>query len=288
MTGPPRIVKVTAAARLVHPFPVATVVVTSLCLSAIAAGRPPHLEVLLRIGLVVLLCQIPVGTLNDFIDRFDDAEKQPGKPIPAGLISARTALAMTVLSLIALVPSALSFGPASLLLMALGTGAGLAYDLWLKRTPLSLLGYVVGFLSLVTWIWLVAGKLTRPFLLVYPAGCLLLVAAHLAQSLPDIETDRSLGQRGLAALLGPKWAFRVMMLSYCGVAAGGAAVSLDSRAYLALILLGISLAPALIVWRLRARVIRDRITRTLVFHVIAPGVGLLAVASLLALRSLGA
>ena len=274
------------AVRLVHPFPVAIVVVTFVGLALIASDHGIHPVELARVALVVLLTQIPVGALNDYVDRFADAQTQPSKPLPAGLATPRTALSLTVVSLIALIPAALTFGWVSLLVILIGTGAGLAYDLWLKPTPVSFAAYLVGFLALFTWVWMVMGRLTPWFPVVYPAGALLLVAAHLAQSFPDIETDRELGHRGLATVLGPEWTFRLILLFVGTVGSGGVVLAALSRSYPGLALAGAGLAAALLSACLYRETIVSREARVRMFRLIAPAIGVLALGCVLALRAM--
>ena len=180
----------------------------------------PPSGVILRGVLVVAASQVAVGALNDFIDREDDARTQPEKPLPSGQTSPPVAVGMVVAGIALCCGFALTFGPASLAIAALGLGSGLAYDLRLKRTPFSPVTYVVSFLSLLTWIWLITGMFTWNVLIVYPFGAFLLLAAHLANALPDAETDAALGQRGLAVLLGPKRALTIVLL-VSGCAATG-------------------------------------------------------------------
>ncbi len=75
--------------------------------------------------------------LNDACDRGIDARERPDRPIPAGLIRARTvalaAVAMMALGLVLVLPLGL---PAALAAAALGLTI-LAYDLWHKGNPLS-------------------------------------------------------------------------------------------------------------------------------------------------------
>jgi 4-hydroxybenzoate polyprenyltransferase len=203
--------KLPAYVRILHPFPGALVVITSGAFAIVAHRGVPPPAVMLRVLFVVLQSQIAVGALNDYADRERDLRVQPDKPIPAGEASAAVTLLIAVVSALLGVAVSATFGPASFAVVAVGIGASLAYDVCLKATPLSFVGYVIGFLSLVTWIWLVAGRLTPGFALIYIPGSLLVTAAHLAQSLPDVETDRRLKLRGLASLLGARRTFMLII-----------------------------------------------------------------------------
>lgn len=274
-----------AVLRLIHPFPASTVVVTSGVLLIVAHRGIPSTGFLVRALAAVATTQVPVGALNEYVDRDRDAATQPGKPIPAHLVSAKTALVLVTCGLLALLALAGSFGAASLGLLLLGTAGGLAYDLWLKPTPFSVVAYMIGFLSLLTWIWLVAGHLTAAFVLVYPAGALALLAAHLAQSYPDVESDRELGQRGLAAGLGPAWTWRLVAGPYALLLTGGTALALLAQSWAA----GAALAAAGVLGAAAmlecGRPPHAPAKRELLFRLVAPGLGLLATGGLIGLQA---
>ena len=279
--------KLVAMIRLVHAFPVTVVVTTSTVLILIASHGSPGGGVLARAVTVVLLSQISVGALNEYVDRNVDAIAQPQKPIPSGLVSPAAALTISVIGAIALIPLALTFGLAALSLAVLGTAAGLAYDLWLKPTALSVVAYIVGFMALVSWVWLVSGRFAPWFLLAYPGVALLLTAAHLAQSFPDIETDRQTGQHGLAALLGVRRTFRAIVGLYIAMALAGFVLALVAQSLAALALVALSLAILTAACGLQARTGLTLDARRRLFHLLAPGIGLLGLGCFVSITSLG-
>jgi len=232
----------------------------------------------------VLLTQIPVGALNDIVDREQDARAQPDKPIPRGLISTRHAGLLTAISLAALVAVLASFGPSAFALVIPATLGGIAYDLWLKPTPAAVLGYAAGFLLLFTWLWLVAGHLGPPLFALWPAGMLLLLAAHLTQSLPDIETDQALGHRGLACRLGLRGAVRTVGVAYGVVCCTAIGLAVISRQPLAGTLAAGGLVVGLAGWLTARTGLQTRVARLRFFHVVAPGVGLIALSLLLSIK----
>ena len=61
----PLVRRIWGAVRLIHAFPVAVVVATSLALIVLAYRGLPSPATLFRAALVVLLTQIPVGAIND-------------------------------------------------------------------------------------------------------------------------------------------------------------------------------------------------------------------------------
>jgi 4-hydroxybenzoate polyprenyltransferase len=249
---------------------------------AVAHGGAPGTGVFLRGLLVVAGSQVAVGALNDYLDRFDDRRTQPDKPLPAGLTSPSIARWLVVAGMATCIGFALSFGPVPFLVAVVGLGGGLAYDLGLKRSPFSPAAYVVSFLSLVTWIWLIVGTLTWKMIPVYPIGASLLVAAHLANALPDIESDRALGQRGLAVVLGPRRTFQAIMSMYGVVAVPAAGLSIAQRSLPALTLVVIGSALAATAGWIGAGPALSRPRRQVVFRLMAPAIGLLGGGCLLA------
>jgi 4-hydroxybenzoate polyprenyltransferase len=275
---------VVGAIRLLHPYPLSVVVATSVVMVVIAHHGSPGAGFIARVFGVVLISQVVVGALNDYVDRDQDAITQPDKPIPSGQVSPNLALALTLGPLILMLPLAASFGTTSLYLVCLGTASALVYDLWLKPTPFSLLSYLVSFLSLVTWIWVIAGRITAAFLLVYPAGCMALFAAHLANSFPDVETDRARGEMGLAALLGPVWTLRAIFMAYLVVDVAGVAVAIGQRRPAAIGLLAVATTLGLAAWLLCRRAAQQPSLRDRLFWIVAPGVGIMALGCLLAIN----
>ncbi len=272
-----------AAMRLIHVFPSVTVVIASTLLIAVAHHGIPPLDVLLRGAGVVAGSQIAVGSLNDYVDRSDDAITQPTKPLASGIIVPEVALAMTAAGILACLVLAATFGAASLCLAAVGLASGVAYDLRLKRTPFSPLCYVVSFLSLVTWIWNAVGALSPHLLLLYPPGACLLLAANVANALPDSDSDRSLGQRGLAVLLGTRNSVRlVLTVSLAGAGTALAlSVLLRSPAGAAIAVLSLGLGTAALWASLRFP--KQRSLYVLIFRLVAPAIVCTALATVLAL-----
>jgi 4-hydroxybenzoate polyprenyltransferase len=276
-------VRLAAFVRLIHPFPVGVVLLTSAGLLVVALGAVPGPGLLTRTMTVVLLSQIAVGALNDYTDRHRDARLQPDKPIPSGLVSAPEALLLAAAASLTVPLAAASFGPLSVAIASLGTAAGLTYDLWLKQTRFSFLAYIVAFLCLVTWIWLIAGRLTTVFFAIYPAGACLLTAAHLANAFPDIEIDASLGSGGLGAALGPRRSMIAILTLYGLVAISTALLAVVAGSGLALIFTVAGSAMAMLGGVAGFAALDRRPIRKLVFRLVAPAIGLLALAAFVAL-----
>lgn len=273
--------------RIVHPFPASIAVLTAAALMLVAHRGVPAWSVLLAGAGTISMSQITVGSLNDFLDRAADALEQPDKPIPAGIVSPRAAAWQSAIGGGLLVLLAASLGATSVALAVLGTAWGIVYDIWLKPTPWSVVGYLGGFLTLVTWVWAVAGHITITFLLVYPAGSLLLVAAHLANALPDVESDRKVGNRGLSVLLGIRRTFLASCVLILIMVLAGAISALLLHDGRTLGVIAVSALLGAFAWRTTAQNLDSRAARKRFFRTMALAIGILSVGCLLVAGDLG-
>ena len=190
---------------LPHLWAVLVVVGATGAFGLLASSGEPEAWRFAMLLLGMLGGQLSVGALNEWCDREADAVAKPWKPIPAGLVPASHALAITGGGLALMLVAGGLLGPLELLVLTIANGCGLVYDLGVKRTPLSWLPYL-GALPLVpVWAWLVMDSFQPRLLWLYPIGAGFIVAIHLAQVLPDIAGDRRQGERGLAVVLGEHW-----------------------------------------------------------------------------------
>ncbi len=195
--------------RLIHPAPTVAVVILSAALGAILsaqAGVAVGWRLLLT-TLAVLGSQVLTGALNDWADRDRDRLAQPSKPIPAGAVTPRAALALACFGLVLQVAASIPLGwPALMLGLAAAASAG-AYNLWLSRTPFSVVPYLVSFGLLPLWVAAGVGvpleRVAAAPLLVGPFAA----AAHLANTLRDFDADAGLGSHNLAQAVGRRTAF---------------------------------------------------------------------------------
>jgi 4-hydroxybenzoate polyprenyltransferase len=192
---------------LPHLVPVLVVALATLGFAIIAWNGLPPVRILVPLLLAMLGGQLAIGALNDLVDFPEDAVGKPSKPLPSGDITTREAQAMVVAGLALMVVFGLPFGPFAIALLALGTGLGIAYDLWLKRTAWSWLPYFLALPLLPIWVFVALGRPEPRLLLLYPLGALATVGVHFAQSLPDAEIDRAAGSRSLTSRLGVEWSF---------------------------------------------------------------------------------
>jgi 4-hydroxybenzoate polyprenyltransferase len=170
-----------------------------------------------------LAAQFTISLANDYFDAPTDAVAQPTKPIPAGVIRRERVGWLAVLGAGATLALAVPLGALVLLFTALGLGAGLIYDAGLKRTPFSPLPFMLGFGVLPLWAAAgIGAPLTGPPLACAALTAILVVALHLADTLPDLESDAAAGVRGLAHRLGRPRAVALC----CAALAGGQILAL--------------------------------------------------------------
>ena len=84
------------AVRIIHPFPTLLNVAATAALAFIAARGVPGAWQLATTLLVMLCAQSAIGVTNDIFDRDLDAHTKPWKPIVAGLVSRRSAIALAM------------------------------------------------------------------------------------------------------------------------------------------------------------------------------------------------
>ena len=157
--------------------------------------------------------QLAIGAINELVDLPYDTVGKPWKPLPSGDVSIRGARAMVVVGLIMMVAFGSRFGALPFALLAAGTGLGIAYDLWFKRTVWSWLPYLLALPLLPIWVFASLGKPEPRLLLLYPLGALATVGVHLAQALPDVAIDRAAGLPTATSRLGQRLTFVVAWLT---------------------------------------------------------------------------
>ena len=189
-----------AVARAAHlgPSLVVTAIAAALTASAGASG-----DVVALVIAAVLTGQLTVGWTNDLHDMSDDvASARSDKPLATGEVTSRLVrLAVTTAAVACLLFSA-ALGPTPGTVHLVGVvGSGLVYDLFLKPTRWSWVPFAVAFGLLPAVATLAADERWPPAWLM-AGGAMLGVAAHLANSLPDLDADAQQGVRGLPHRLG--------------------------------------------------------------------------------------
>jgi len=194
-----------AGVRVIHPAPAAAVILLTAALAAILlaqAGRPIDASWAWTVA-AVAGSQVFVGATNDLVDRArDEAAGRVTKPLAGGDLSPGAAVWIASGGLGLQLAASLQLGTAALLLGLAAVLSALAYNLWLARTPWSVVPYLVSFGILPLWVATGVGvpveRVAVAPLLVAPFAA----AAHLANALRDFEADAALGSRNLAQLLG--------------------------------------------------------------------------------------
>lgn len=188
---------------LPHAVPIIVVLSATAAFALVAAGGWPGLGPFATLLGAMLGGQLAVGAVNELVDADLDAVAKPEKPIPAGLVSRRGAWLVTIAGLLLMTVLSLRFSLTVFLLAALGTGVGIAYSLWFKRTIWSWVPYLIALPLLPIWVWTALSTMRPGLLAIYPIGAAAVVAVQIAQSMPDLEVDRRANVRTLAVALGP-------------------------------------------------------------------------------------
>jgi 4-hydroxybenzoate polyprenyltransferase len=194
---------------LPHAVPIIVVMTATAAFALLASSGWPGLSATARLLGAMFGAQIAIGAVNELADTELDALAKPDKPIPSGLITRRGAQVVAISGAILMTALSLTFGVGSFLLCALGTGVGIAYSLWFKRTIWSWVPYLIALPLLPIWVWSTLDEIPPGIFAIYPIGAAAVIAIQIAQSLPDIAADRETGVRTLAVMLGTSLARRL-------------------------------------------------------------------------------
>ncbi|MBK0372845.1 UbiA family prenyltransferase [Streptomyces sp. RB110-1] len=183
-----------------HPGP-ALAVTALACALAVGAGLGGPRAALVTAA--VLTGQLSVGWCNDAYDARRDARAgRRGKPASDGRVRTGAVWAAAGIALALCVPLSLACGGLAGAVHLAAVAAAWLYNLRLKATALSWLPYVTGFGLLPAAVTLTLPGQPWPRWWTVAAGALLGLAAHLADTLPDIAADRAAGVTGLPHRLG--------------------------------------------------------------------------------------
>jgi 4-hydroxybenzoate polyprenyltransferase len=188
--------------RLPHAVPVLMVMATTATLGLLVSGGWPGTGPALRLLGAMLSSQVAIGAINDLVDAELDAGARSDKPIPSGLVSPSAAQAIAAAGIVLMAVLSATFGVDSFLLCALGTALGIAYSLWFKRTIWAWVPYLLALPLLPIWVWTALGDLDWRIVAVYPVALPAVIGLQVAQSLPDVESDRRARVDTLAVRLG--------------------------------------------------------------------------------------
>jgi len=214
---------------LIHPFPVTMVIAFATLLALATAHESLDPSRLGRAIATLFFSQVVVGITNELHDRALDAQTQTYKPLANGSVSPNEARALVAIASLLMLAFAISLGPIVLALALLGTFAGLLYNFVLRGTPFSWFPYVLGFITLPVAIWVAMDRFDPKQLALIPVSLPLFFGVHLAQTLPDVESDGRVGVRGFAVTLGRERAL---------IVAWGACIAAQVIALVSAMLLG--------------------------------------------------
>jgi 4-hydroxybenzoate polyprenyltransferase len=194
--------KALALFRSTHPLP--SLSVTSIAvLFGIGVGLP--LQKLLLVGLAVLAQQFSVGLSNDWLDAGrDKAVKRMDKPLAQGMVPLASVRTASIASAVIALTFAFSLGIAAFLWMLLMLAIGWVYNLGLKANGFSVVPYILGFGILPAFVTLSGQDPALPPVWVMIVAGVFGVAAHFANTLPDLLADKQTGIRALPHILGQK------------------------------------------------------------------------------------
>jgi geranylgeranylglycerol-phosphate geranylgeranyltransferase len=196
----PRGGRVKSLVFLTHPGPSLLVTAVTIAAAGLLQRRVPAPTAIMGLLLIMLPSQLAIGALNDGADARADAVHQPYKPIARGRVSRRGAALIGLLALTVSLATAAHWSWRMLAVATLAAGAGLSYDLGLKRTPFALLSWWAGLEAVV----LVAATATGSpgALASLPLSGVLALALLVGNALPDLAGDRAAGIASLPVLLG--------------------------------------------------------------------------------------
>jgi len=184
-----------------HPGPTAvvTLVITTMSL---AAGRSMGGAALM--GIAALTGQLSVGWSNDAHDAVGDLRVQRlDKPTVRGSITSNQLWVCALVALSACVP--LSFMAAGLIggvAHLIAVASAWAYNFYFKSTRASWLPYALSFGLIPTFVTYGLTPPHAPEAWLTVAAALMGVGAHLANALPDLQSDEAIGTGGVAVALG--------------------------------------------------------------------------------------
>ena len=186
--------------RVVHPFPSLLNAVLVAAIAGIAGAAP---SVVVVLALAMLLIQFTIGIANDVFDLPTDRLGRPTKPLVRGDLSRASASFGAIALGAGGLALATTQGFVEVGLLAAMLGAGLAYDIALKRLGLGWLAYAIAFPLLPAYAWFgAAGTWPPRYETLLPIAALAGPALALANGVVDAERDRAAGTRTIVVRLG--------------------------------------------------------------------------------------
>jgi len=210
--------RVRGLAQACHPGPTAAVTTVVAALSA-AAGR--DLAGVALMAAATLAGQLSVGWCNDANDADRDLRAgRAEKPTVRGDVDARLLWRAAASALVAaVVVSYLAAGPVGGTAHLVAVLSAWAYNLALKTTVLSALPYAVSFGLVPVFVTYGLTPPAAPAAWLVTTCALLGVGAHLANAIPDVESDTQVDAGGLVAAIGVRRASVASLVCLVGALA---------------------------------------------------------------------
>jgi 4-hydroxybenzoate polyprenyltransferase len=202
-TAPPVLSRARALIIAGHPAP--SLAITAL-VTLLAAGAAPNGVGPILTAPAMLAGQLSIGWSNDAVDAPRDAAAgRTDKPVATGVISVRAVWIAAFASLLAALAMALAIGVVTAIILAVIVGAGWAYNLGLKSTPVSGLMYILGFGPIPAYAASTLPGHPVPTWYATATAALVGLGGHFANVLPDLAGDRATGVNGLPQWVAARW-----------------------------------------------------------------------------------
>ncbi|ARC57577.1 1,4-dihydroxy-2-naphthoate octaprenyltransferase [Frondihabitans sp. 762G35] len=185
-----------------HPGPTLAVTILAALLATGLGYAPARILV---IAVAVLLGQLSIGFSNDWIDaERDRVAGRTDKPVAQGLVPVRLVRRAAITTAVVALAVSVALGRPAAVAHAVLIASGWAYNAGLKRTPFSVVPFVVAF-GLLPDIVTLAGQYGQPAAVwALLAGAFFGVAIHFTNVLPDLADDEATDVRGLPHRLGAR------------------------------------------------------------------------------------
>ncbi len=187
---------------LCHPLPVLFHIIAVTVFALLAAWPHPIWSVIALVIVAHTAMQLAIAVLNDYYDRHLDILSKRDKPIARGLVRPREAMIFGICLIIIMFLLLLPLNPLALLFSLLYLACGLAYNLGLKSTPFSGVVFALAIPLIPVYAFVGVGRIIPVVFWFIPVAALLGIALNLANSLSDIEEDKTHNARTLAVMLG--------------------------------------------------------------------------------------
>jgi 4-hydroxybenzoate polyprenyltransferase len=146
-----------------------------------------HIIDALKFGLVIVLIQFTIGASNDYFDQRLDEVTKPWKPLPSGTANSEVTKGIIFFLVLLILGLSAFFGIIIQIILLLGLGMGLTYNMGLKSTILSWLPLSLALPLLFVAARLVNGNFLMIHLWCFPISILLGPAINLSNQLTDYE-----------------------------------------------------------------------------------------------------